>query len=140
MIGRVSVSALLLVAGLLACGRDPTSTPAPTSPYQQITGTEQLAWNETASEDELPTLSFFALIDDTRSELAGVACQATASAGAYSCASRLPPMSPGPHSIQVVAFNGVNDSVPSWPPLLVNVVPVPVARAGREGVRPAHHG
>ncbi|HEY3382177.1 MAG TPA: PQQ-dependent sugar dehydrogenase [Vicinamibacterales bacterium] len=119
------LAALLLVIGLPACGpSSPQPTPAPaTNQPVRINGTEHLAWNESvASRDQLGSLRFFALVDGKSWELAGVSCDAVPVAEGYACSSPLPPMSVGPHTIQLIAFNGLLESEPSSPLLSVIVV------------------
>lgn len=124
MASRATLVAILLATALAtACGEKlsssaQSSTPLP-SGAQQINGTERIGWDQwAASQSEIAALRFFAVVDGKSVELTGVACLVS-SGTTYACSSALPAMSPGAHSIQVVAFNGIFESTPSTPPLSV---------------------
>jgi aldose sugar dehydrogenase len=123
---RHALAAALLAAGLAACGG--TSNPPDQSPTsvssgaQQISGAERLGWNQiVASLSEISSLRFFALVDGKSVELTGVACLLSADT-TFACSSALPSMSPGAHTLQLVAFDGILESPPSTPPLSVILV------------------
>ncbi len=130
MHARLTLVVLLLAAGPYACGSGSKSSPSSGS-TQQISGTEQLAWDQrVASRDEIAKLRFVALVDGRRSELPDTHCRlSTASVATYyyDCRSSLPSMSAGLHSIQLIALNGTLESPPSAPPLSVNLGGAPAS-------------
>ena len=80
---------------------DPPRGPAP----QQISGTERIGWTQTASGPaEVIALRYAAYVDGTRSELCDSSCAAGQAETAFECSSSLPPMSPGLHTIELVAY------------------------------------
>ncbi len=82
----------------------PPSTSDPSGGGERISGNERLGWTQSASSaDELSALRYAAYIDtNTRVELTEVSCGA--SGGAFACNSRMPNMSSGGHSIELVSF------------------------------------
>jgi glucose/arabinose dehydrogenase len=62
-----------------------------------------LGWTQTASSAaELATFRYAAYVDNTRVVLADVNCGA--SGGGFECSSRMPSMTPGAHTIELVSF------------------------------------
>jgi glucose/arabinose dehydrogenase len=106
--GRTGLAALLLLAGTgAACGGSspPPSTSDPSGSGERISGNERLGWNQAAgSQGELGTFRYAAYIDTgNRVELADVSCGSLAS-GVSPCNSRMPTMSTGSHTIELVSF------------------------------------
>jgi glucose/arabinose dehydrogenase len=97
----------LLAATLAACGggSPPPSTSDPSGGGERISGNERLGWNQAAgSPTELGTFRYAAYIDTgNRVELTDVAC-GNLTNGVSSCSSRMPAMSTGAHTIELVSF------------------------------------
>jgi len=96
-----------LTATHAACGGGsppPSTSDPPSGNGERISGSERLGWNQSASTAaELATFRYAAYIDtNTRVELTDVSCGP--SGGAFACNSRMPNMSPGGHSIELVSF------------------------------------
>ena len=96
---------------LIACDRKSPPPPPvvdPPATSQTISGTERLGWNQAAADAvELATIGYVIYVDGVRTELAAVTCASAATAASFSCSARLPPMSAGPHTLQLASF--VND-------------------------------
>jgi hypothetical protein len=96
---------------LIACDRKSPPPPPvvdPPATSQTISGTERLGWNQAAADAvELATIGYVIYVDGVRTELAGVTCASAATATGFPCSARLPPMSAGPHTLQLASF--VND-------------------------------
>jgi hypothetical protein len=107
--GRAGV--LACVIGASACGSSsPPSSPNPGGGGERISGNERLGWNQAASgAAELATFRFAAYVDGNRTLLAEVNCGA--SGDAFQCSSRMPSMSPGAHTIELVSFVDNDGSV-----------------------------
>jgi glucose/arabinose dehydrogenase len=101
------VGASILAGTLAACGGSspPPSTSDPSSGGERISGSERLGWNQAAgSQAELATFRHAAYIDtSTRVELTDVSC-GSLSNGVSACSSRMPAMSTGAHTIELVSF------------------------------------
>jgi aldose sugar dehydrogenase len=98
-------SIFVLAAGAAACdgGSSPPSSSDPGGTGERISGNERLGWNQAASSTvELFTFRYAAYVDGARVELTDVSCGAAG--GGFQCNSRLPPMSPGAHTIELVSF------------------------------------
>jgi glucose/arabinose dehydrogenase len=126
MAGR-RVLLLPLLALLAACESNtppPSPSPGPDPGGQTITGRERLGWDQTAATfAELATFRYAIYVDDIRSVVAGVSCEATAGPAGFACSGQLPPMNPGSHVLEVAAFyesNGIVES-PRSAPLRVTV-------------------
>ncbi len=121
--------------GLAACASDdarpPTSPPPPPGGGAiQVNGTESLGWEQPApSVDALRTYGYLAYVDDVAVELAGANCASTAGANGFACSARLPPMTPGNHSIQLTAYVDQGGRLESGKssPVLVRLVPIVAA-------------
>jgi quinoprotein glucose dehydrogenase len=113
--GRAGV--LLLAIGAAACGggsKPPSSSDPPTN-GERINGNERLGWAQSASSAaELATFRYAAYVDNNRVLLADVNCGAAG--GGFECSSRMPSMSPGAHTIELVSFvDGAAESPRSAP-------------------------
>jgi glucose/arabinose dehydrogenase len=98
-----------LIAALLlpACGRTPPPTPSPptTDPGETISGRERLGWDQQAgSTVELGSFRYAIYVDGVRSELADVTCGTAAGVNGFACSGRLPALSNGAHTLELVAF------------------------------------
>ena len=101
---------MVLVAALVmatASGGDSTPPPSGSDPPagtgERISGNERIGWSQSAADSaELATFRYAAYVDGNRVELAGVSCGGAS--GAFTCSSRLPTMSSGAHSIELVSF------------------------------------
>jgi glucose/arabinose dehydrogenase len=114
--GLSSVAAMIriLILGLcvaLAAACDDESSPPPESPApapvaEQIIGNERFGWDQVAATSaELATLRYLVYVDGAAgAELQDASCAATPDAGGFACSARLPPMSPGLHSLALSAF------------------------------------
>jgi glucose/arabinose dehydrogenase len=109
---RLRLLALCVLLASSACGggSSPPSSPGPGGGGEQISGNERLGWNQSAADAaELATFRYAAYVDGNRVELTGVSCGAEG--GGFQCSSRMPAMTPGTHSIELVSFvssNGAN--------------------------------
>jgi glucose/arabinose dehydrogenase len=96
---------------LIGCDRkSPPPAPVvnPPATSETVTGTERVGWNQPAADAvELATIGYVIYVDGVRTELAGVTCASAAAAASFPCSARLPPMSVGPHALQLASF--VND-------------------------------
>jgi glucose/arabinose dehydrogenase len=94
-----------------ACG---SSTPAPpatggSSGTESITGRERIGWDQPAADAaELADLGFAIYVDNLRNEMGDVSCTPTAGALGFPCSGRLPSISSGAHTLEIVAVNTVN--------------------------------
>lgn len=96
--------AVLLVVGTAACGGSgsPPGSSGPGGTGEQINGNERLGWNQSAANAaELETFRYAAYVDGNRVPLVDVSCGA-AGAG-FQCSSRMPAMSPGTHTLELVS-------------------------------------
>ena len=127
--------------GLAACADPDNSTPTtppvpPGSGAIQVNGTERLGWEQAApSVDALRTYGYFAYVDDVPGELAGATCASTAGANGFACSARLPPMTPGTHTIHLTAYvdqGGRFESAKSGP-LQVRLVTIVTSAAATDG-------
>ena len=102
-----------MMAAFAACGGSspPPSTSNPPANGESISGNERLGWNQAAgSAGEPSTFQYAAYIDtDNRVKLEDAAC-APSNGGVSACSSRMPHMSTGAHSIELVAFVLDNDT------------------------------
>jgi glucose/arabinose dehydrogenase len=99
---------LVLAAFAAACGggggqNPPGSSNPGSGDAGRITGNERLGWTQTAGEiDNLSSLRYAAYVDGNRLGLPDVSC--SSSGGGLACTSRLPAMSAGTHTIELVSF------------------------------------
>jgi glucose/arabinose dehydrogenase len=105
---------IALLPAFSACGSSsppPSTSEPPPGGGERISGNERLGWNQSAeSASELATLRYAAYIDtNNRVELTDVSCGA--SGGGFACNSRMPSMSSGSHSIELVSFVLDGDTV-----------------------------
>jgi glucose/arabinose dehydrogenase len=105
---RLYTFALLSAAlTMSACGGSkppPPGTSDPGGTGERITGSEQLGWSQAAANSgELATFGYLAYVDNTRNVLSGVSC--SPAGNVFQCTSRLPPMSPGAHTIELASYS-----------------------------------
>lgn len=109
---RVVALALALTFGACGGSSDPPSpgTPAPDG-GETITGRERIGWAQPAQDAaQLATFDYAAYVDGARHVLANETCT-PASGGTFDCSSPLPPLTPGQHTIELVAFVTTNGTV-----------------------------
>jgi glucose/arabinose dehydrogenase len=138
---------VVAILAAAACGdsRSPGSSPSP-PPFSgdTIRGTERLGWDQfAASQAELRTFSYAIYVDSTRSVMSDTTCGGSVTLTGFACSGRLPPMTPGLHTIEIAAFitvDGVVTESPRSTPLRVNVSPavmVPASRTDPDDATPA---
>jgi glucose/arabinose dehydrogenase len=128
------VSIVLASWTLAACGgSSPPSPPVVTNPpgrTETINGTERIGWDQPAADAvELATVRYAIYVDGTRSELAGVACAASAAANGFPCTARLPPLTPGTHTLQIASFVSNGAVLESGRSVMLSVLVVAAASA-----------
>lgn len=117
-----------------ACGGS-SRPPSPGTPGggggETITGRERIGWTQPALDaEQLATFRYAAYVDGARRVLEGATCPA--SGGTFECSAPLPSMTPGPHTIELVSFlvleNTILESERSAPLLVtVSAVSAPAA-------------
>jgi glucose/arabinose dehydrogenase len=107
------VGAVAASIAIASCGSStpPPSTSDPGSSGERISGNERLGWSQSANDGrELATFRYAAYVDGNRTELADVSCSAS-TGGAFPCSSRMPGMTAGSHTLELVSFVVDGDSV-----------------------------
>jgi len=103
LLGFATVATLATTAAACGGSSNPPSSSNPTDSSERITGNERLGWNQAAADaNELATFRYAAYVDNNRVELADVSCGS--SGASFSCNSRMPAMSPGAHTLELVTF------------------------------------
>jgi glucose/arabinose dehydrogenase len=98
------VSLFLLACALSACADD-RSDPPTDGDVQRITGNERIGWLQTASSAaELAEIRFIIYVDNAPTELQEAGCSPAQSADGFGCASRLPPLPPGRHTLEISSY------------------------------------
>src|SRR3990170_7049280 len=94
-----AIGPVAAVVFLAACGRGSSGPP------DTVTGRERLGWDQAAADaDELAQLSYAVYVDGTtKLSLAGVTCEQTPGPSGFPCAAPLPELSPGTHTLELVA-------------------------------------
>ena len=102
---------------LSACSKSSSPTPSPGSgATETITGRERIGWDQPATNaEELAALRYAIYVDGARSELTEVSCGTTAASAGFPCSARLPAMSVGAHTLQLVAYVDAIESARSAP-------------------------
>jgi hypothetical protein len=97
----------------VACDRDSPSKESSDGAPVILRGGERLGWDQaTVSGANPSSYTFIMYIDGWANTLANVSCGGSSSSG-YTCSSRLPTMTPGRHSLTLVASQGPALSPPS---------------------------
>lgn len=138
------VAASLLSAFVLATGCGGGS--GGSSDGGVVLPSSRIGWDQqAASTSDLAALKFVIYVDDARIELPGATCTQTAGPNGYPCASPLPSMAPGQHTVQIASYIQADTVVesPRSAPLIitvsssggvVNVMPSSTAPAGSSAV------
>ena len=72
---------------------------------ETINGNERIGWDQPAADTvELATIRYAIYVDGTRTEASGVTCMTTSTAAGFACSGRLPPLTPGAHTLQLASF------------------------------------
>jgi len=127
-VNRSASAVFLTLLALGACGGsgNPSSpqSPAPGSAdVVQITGRERFGWNQAA--ETVANYHFAVYVDNARAELPTATCRPSTMPGMFDCESPLPPLTPGRHTLEVVAVvvaQGQSVEGPRAAALLVNVI------------------
>lgn len=92
--------------------------------------TDRLGWTQSAGSAEIAELTFSVYVDGSKLALPGATCVAAATTGLYDCLAPFPAMTPGAHTVELVAIRTMGptvvESVKSVP-LAVTFVVVPSA-------------
>jgi glucose/arabinose dehydrogenase len=107
-----------------SCGDEP-SDPQP-GDVQRITGNERIGWAQNASSPaELADIRFIIYVDNVPTELQNASCTGPASNEGFPCSSRLPPLTPGRHTLEISSYtvtpSGDRLESPRSPGLVVSV-------------------
>jgi len=99
----------LCVVFLPACddqSAPPSESPQPPPGTEQIIGNERFGWDQPAATSaELEGVRYLVYVDAAAGvELQDVSCSGAPTAAGFACSARLPPMSPGRHSLALSAF------------------------------------
>jgi glucose/arabinose dehydrogenase len=106
-LGLRGILASLLIT-VAACGGGGNEPPGSSNPPggnngNRVTGNERIGWTQGPTESlDLGSVRYAAYVDNTRVTLPDISC--TPSGGSLNCSSRLPAMTPGTHTIELVAF------------------------------------
>jgi glucose/arabinose dehydrogenase len=74
----------------------------------------RLGWDQQAADSaQLNTLKFVLYLDDVRSDLTDASCTTAGSAGDFPCASGLPSMTAGQHTLQLASYVAANPGLQS---------------------------
>lgn len=107
---RISCGALL-AAVVVGCNGESGPGDGSGGPPGAITGRERLAWSQSAaSPRDLADLTYLLWIDDTAETMTGVSCEALVAQTA-SCSGALRAMTPGAHTLSLMAVSA--DGTPS---------------------------
>ena len=88
--------------------------PDPTANRLMVRNGAELKWDQAAqSADELRGATFVLHVDGVAMPLDNANCDLSRTAGPFECAVRLPTMSPGAHTLQLVTFVKGLQSAPS---------------------------
>src|SRR5262249_7202880 len=99
-----------LTSTVAACGGSTPPPPIVTPPgtSETINGTERIRWDQRAADAvELAAFGYAIYVDGTRTVASSVTCASSRSSAGFACSARLPPLTPGTHTLQLASF--VND-------------------------------
>ena len=139
---RLSIVLCCLV--LVACEEKAPPAPLVVEPAGgsgTISGRERIGWDQPAADAaELAKIRYVMYVDGTRTALDNVSCvtapTTTSPTVAFACATGLPPLTPGAHTLELATFvdrGGARESVRSAP-IHVTVVR-PATQASPDGKR-----
>jgi glucose/arabinose dehydrogenase len=97
---------MMLALGGYACQKKTPPTPTPTPDgVVTVSGGERLGWDQRAADTvELSTFRYAIYVDGARSEVAETSCGPAAGTNGFACTGRLPPMTPGQHTLELATF------------------------------------
>ena len=97
---------VVLALGAYACQKKTPPAPTPTPDgVETVSGSERLGWDQRAADTaELGSFRYAIYVDGARSEVAEPSCASTPGANGFACTGRLPPMTPGQHTLEIAAF------------------------------------
>ena len=117
---RWAVWVCVAAIGSYACGN---STAARSTSTSESLVTKGLYWNQAAATDaEMASIRFAVYLDGTRYDLSGAECAATPSPGTYACSARLPPLTVGPHTLQLASYYAGFEQLESPSPVMSVVI------------------
>jgi glucose/arabinose dehydrogenase len=95
-------------AALFACDKKAPPAPPSVDPpaaVETINGNERIGWDQIAADStELAAIRYAIYVDTTRAELTNVSCAAESASGPFSCAAKLPSLTPGAHTLALASF------------------------------------
>jgi glucose/arabinose dehydrogenase len=101
----MSFRPLLLALACLAIACDKGTQPTPTPAEERIIGGERLGWDQPPGDSgDFATFRYAIYVDGTRFELADASCEPALLTAGFACSARLPAMSPGAHTLELVSF------------------------------------
>jgi glucose/arabinose dehydrogenase len=104
----IMVRVAILCICLAAVGCDdapPVPDPGPSPGIEQITGNEQLGWDQRAvSAEELASFRYLLYVDNSATELQNVSCADIPADVGFPCSARLPQLSGGRHTLALSTF------------------------------------
>ena len=121
----LKLSAVALLTAAIGCGDNGPRPPDQAPAGGTITGREQVGWNQPApSAGELAAYRYVMYVDGARTMLPGETCAATSGPLGFECSAPLPPLTPGPHTLElavVVMADGTLIEGPRSAPLQITV-------------------
>lgn len=119
---RSWLSGCLLILG--GMGATPALAQSPAVP------SDRLGWTQSAGAAEIADLTFGVYVDGSKVALPTATCVAAATTGMYDCVAPFPAMTPGAHTLELVAIRTMGTTVlesAKSVPLAVTFVVVPSA-------------
>jgi glucose/arabinose dehydrogenase len=106
--GWIRTWIIVACAALGACDKKtppaPPSVDVPSS-AEPINGTERIGWDQRAADStEAAAIRYAIYVDNTRSELANVSCAPASATDTFTCAAKLPALTPGAHTLELASF------------------------------------
>ena len=104
---RRLAGSIVVALAAVSCGGGSNSpqSPPPANGGDTITGQERLGWDQQAADiAELAALQFAIYVDGVRIEMTDTICLSTPGAAGFPCSGRLPPLTPGVHTLELAAF------------------------------------
>jgi len=78
--------------------------PAPARAQVDTISTDRLGWTQTMTAAEQPAITFALFVDGVRAPLPSATCTASTTAGIFDCSSAYPAMTPGAHTLELIAI------------------------------------